>query len=184
MNKDEPFDASTAGSPNHIRQATAADAPRLSELARKAFYEAFKNDTAPEDLRSYMNAHFGTNLQLREICDPSSVVLMAFRGGMTAGYAHLRASPPPFQTENLPAVQLKRLYVRAAFWGTGTGAELMKRGLQAATAAGYRMIWLSCWENNRRALSFYSQWHFKPSGCRKFRVGREVQQDVLLSRPL
>jgi GNAT superfamily N-acetyltransferase len=184
MKKNAPLDTPTAGPPNRIRRATAADARGLSELARKAFYEAFKSDTAPEDLRAYVNTHFRTDLQLREIADPSSVVLMAFRDARAAGFAHLRASPPPFHAENLPTVQLKRLYLRAAFWGTGMGARLMQRSLQEAAAAGYRLIWLSCWENNRRALSFYRQWHFKPSGYRKFRVGRDAQQDVILSRPL
>jgi GNAT superfamily N-acetyltransferase len=168
----------------HIRRAETSDAARLTQLARAAFFEAFRSNTTEEDLRIYMNANFRERIQLSEIADPASIVLLAHCAKHPVGFTHLYPSKTPFKGTRHRPLQLKRMYLLASCLGTGIGASLMQRSLSEASLAGYHLIWLSCWEQNGRALSFYRKWGFKPVGQRKFRVGCDVQQDVILSRKI
>jgi ribosomal protein S18 acetylase RimI-like enzyme len=45
-------------------------------------------------------------------------------------------------------------------------------------------MWLSCWENNHRALAFYRRWGFVETGRTLFPVGEDRQLDIVLSRAL
>ncbi len=44
------------------------------------------------------------------------------------------------------SLEIERLYVRAAFHGTGTGAALMERALEEAAKKEKSMVWLGVWE--------------------------------------
>jgi hypothetical protein len=53
-----------------------------------------------------------------------------------------------------------------------------------ARAKGFAAVWLSSWEKNHRGNAFYQKWGFDRVGEKTFDVGGDVQEDVILSRPL
>ncbi len=61
--------------------------------------------------------------------------------------------------------ELYALYVRPAWWSTGTGRTLMQRVLAKSAGAGFPSITLWVLRDNRRARRFYERAGFAPDGA-------------------
>jgi GNAT superfamily N-acetyltransferase len=84
----------------------------------------------------------------------------------------------------LAPVELQRFYADRSAIGHGVGAALMRASLDAARSAGHRTLWLGVWERNARAISFYERWQFETVGDHKFRLGSDLQTDLIMARPV
>ena len=67
--------------------------------------------------------------------------------------------------EERRVAELYALYVRPAWWSTGTGRALMDRVLARSARAGYSSITLWVLRDNRRARRFYERAGFAPDGA-------------------
>ena len=167
-----------------IRRGTVADAALLSELGARTFSETFAADNTPEDLAAYMAASFNVAQQTAELNDTASTFLIAEVDGRAAGYAKLHDGEPEKGVEGAKPVELVRLYVSREWLGRGVGEQLMRACLDEARQAGHKTIWLGVWERNPRAQAFYRKWNFRPVGEHMFRLGSDLQRDVLMERTL
>ena len=61
---------------------------------------------------------------------------------------------------------------------------MMQQALDRARAKGFAAMWLSSWKKNHRGNAFYRKWGFETVGEKTFTIGRDVQEDFVLSRPL
>jgi diamine N-acetyltransferase len=178
----------------HVRPATVADAPRLSQLGATTFREAFEGENTPEDMARYLAEAFTPDRQTAEITDLAGTVLLAeHRGRGTfedtedaelVGYAHLVSGPAPEAVRGPAPLELKRLYVARAWHGQGVAQALMDAALDAARARGAETLWLGVWERNPRAVAFYAKYGFTRVGEHTFVLGADTQTDWLLARPL
>ncbi len=75
--------------------------------------------------------------------------------------------PHPLTTrgEDGSVAELYALYVRPAWWSTGTGRALMEQVLARTSRAGYLSITLWVLRDNRRARRFYERAGFAPDGA-------------------
>lgn len=167
-----------------IRRGKVADAALLAELGARTFSETFAVDNTPEDLAAYMATAFNVAQQTAELKDPASTFLIAEVDGRAAGYARLHHGEPEKGVEGAKPVELVRLYVSREWLGHGVGAELMRACIDAARQAGHETIWLGVWERNPRAQAFYRKWNFRPVGEHMFRLGSDLQRDILMERAL
>ena len=167
-----------------VRKADRQDAEMLAALGKRAFYEAFADQTAPEDMAAYMQTTFAIDKVKAELNNKDSLYLIAELQSDPVGYAYLSKPRPPGCIEDPDAIQLTRLYLRKKGYGLGVGNSLMQVCLDESGARGYRTIWLSSWELNGRANAFYKRWHFKVAGRQKFVVGSDVQNDHIFRRDL
>ena len=108
----------------HVRPATIADAPQLSQLGATTFRETFEGENTPADMARYLAEAFSPDRQAAEITDPASTVLLAEHRGTSGdaelvGYAHLVSGPAPEAVRGAAPVELKRLYVARAWHGSG-----------------------------------------------------------------
>ena len=167
-----------------IREAMRQDADLLAGLAKRAFYEAFADQTAPEDMAAYLQTTFARAKVKTELNSKDSLYLIAELQTEPVGYAYLSKARPPGCIEDPDAIQLTRFYLLKKCYGRGVGNSLMQACLDESGARGYRTIWLSSWELNGRANAFYKRWHFKVAGRQKFVVGNDVQNDYIFRRDL
>ena len=167
-----------------IRRATPEDATRLAAFGRQAFTDTFGAVNTPEDLAHYLEATYGPDLQRAEIANPRVSCWLAEAEGRVAGYALLRRGPAPSLVADDSAVELGRLYAGREFIGHGVGSLLMRAALDEAKDAGIRTMWLGVWEHNARALGFYQRWKFEIVGRQPFLLGRDLQQDYVMVRPV
>ena len=120
----------------HVRPATIADAPQLSQLGVTTFRETFEGENTPADMARYLAEAFSPDRQAAEITDPASTVLLAEHRGTSGdaelvGYAHLVSGPAPEAVRGAAPVELKRLYVARAWHGQRVAQALMHAVLRA-----------------------------------------------------
>ncbi len=77
-----------------------------------------------------------------------------------------------------------RLYARRDWIGRKAGAALMQACLDEAAAKRNDTIWLDVWEKNARAIVFYERWGFVEVGSQPFRLGEDIQNDLIMARPV
>ena len=163
-----------------FRRAGHADAARLSEFAARTFAETFGPDNRPEDIAAHLASSYGVAQQARELADADIVTLVVGAGEALAGYAQVRRSvPPPCVTGTAP-VELYRFYVDRPWQGAGLARRLMKEVFRVARELGGRILWLSVWERNPRAIAFYAKCGLHDAGTTVFYVGPDRQTDRVL----
>ena len=167
-----------------IRRGTVEDAALLFELGARTFSETFAADNTPEDLAAYLATNFNVAQQAAELEDPASTFMIAEVEGRAAGYAKLHDGEPEKGVEGANPVELVRLYVSRDWLGRGIGEQLMRACLDEAKQAGHETIWLGVWERNARAQAFYRKWNFRAVGEHMFRLGSDLQRDILMERTL
>ena len=166
----------------HIARET--NAALLSTLGYQTFAQAFRELNNPEDFEAYLSSAFSLAAISGELVDARAEFFVAFQGAEPVGYFKLFAGPAPECVSPLPAIELARLYAVESHWGTGVGRALMKQALTLARDKGFAALWLSSWKENQRGNAFYDKWGFDKVGEKTFTIGKDVQEDFVLSRPL
>lgn len=170
-----------------LAKANAATAAHLAELGRKTYADTFAATTRPEDLAIFLAETFGPELQLAELQHPETTFLLAHMQGTLVGYAKLREPSPlglPEGQDPAGRLEIERLYVRDDWQGTGLGAALMRGILALAEQLHCAAVVLGVWEKNDRARAFYQRFGFRQVGQHEFRLGQDVQTDLILRKGL
>ena len=167
-----------------FRKAAVKDAELLSMLAEDTFRKAYDSEMDADDVETYIHEHFYVGRQRQEISDPKTDILITFRKGQPIGYSMIRLNALPACINTNSAVELKRFYLLPEAKGSGVADSQMQATLINAKSKNYTAMWLGCWENNARAISFYKRWHFKPVGHQNFLVGSDLQRDIVFLKEL
>jgi ribosomal protein S18 acetylase RimI-like enzyme len=166
----------------YIRQATTADNVLLAELGARTFQDAFGAYNTSENMKDYLSASFNPEKQAAELVEPLSVFLIAEAHGAAVGYARLKQNVPPSAITGLRPIELDRIYVRKDWIGRRVGTTLMKTCLKEAEMRACDTIWIGVWEDNKRARRFYRKWGFVEVGTQIFKLGDDLQNDLLMQR--
>lgn len=164
-----------------IRRAETADAPALAALAARIFTETFAADTAPDDLAAFLAKAYGVRQQSEEIANPDVITFVVEAPQGLVAYAQVRrGGKTPKCVDVMGPVELWRFYVQKDLHGGGIAHRLMAEVMDAARELGGQNIWLSVWERNPRAISFYGKHGFRDLGAEDFWVGSDCQTDRIL----
>jgi len=170
-----------------IAKANLATATRLAALGRQTFSETFAADNTPEDMAAFLAETYGPDIQLSELQQPQCTFLQAEMQGELVGFAKLwRDSTLGLGAGEsaLGRLEVKQLYVVEDWIGTGLGAALMRRVLDLAQAEQCTAIVLGVWERNERAKAFYQRFGFREVGEQAFKLGEDIQRDLILRKGL
>lgn len=167
-----------------IRPAVPDDAAILADLGVRTFRETFERICSVEDMEAFLARTYGEALQRAELADPSRPGAVLEIDGQPSGFLQLRLGySEPGVTGQHP-VELQRIYVLRACHGGGYGAALMQVAMDLAHAWGADQLWLGVWENNHKALAFYGRWGFREVGEHIFKIGDQVDRDLILAKEL
>ena len=167
-----------------IREAGWKDAELLVEIGKRAFREAFAEQTSSEDMAAHLRTTFSLDDIKTQLDDKDTLYLISDLQAEPVGYAYLYPTQPPAAIKDPMAIQLIRFYLLEKCYGLGVGNTLMQSCLTESSARGYRTVWLSSWELNGRANAFYRRWHFKVVDRQQFVVGSDFQNDFIFRRDL
>lgn len=167
-----------------IRNAGPTDADLLVELGKLSFYEAFSEETDPEDMAEHLQTMFRVEDIKEQLNNDLSSFIIIEIDSLAAGYAYLYPETPPVCVEEPNPIQLVRFYLRRDYYGRNVGNSMMKACLEKAQSKGYQSFWLSSWELNHRANAFYKKWGFEIVGGAKFKVGADIQDDFIFAKKI
>ena len=175
-----------------IRAVSTADAPQIAAVMRDSWFAAYggiiadqiiDRVTAPDD-GARVRQSFGTRPWQRMIAAvapyprPAAAAAEAAEAAAAPGIVGYASFGPELNVLGMSwpyprtaagaegrVAELYALYVRPAWWSTGTGRALMDHVLARVSAAGYRCITLWVLEDNARARRFYQRAGFTPDGA-------------------
>lgn len=170
--------------PVTIRRAVESDAGPLAQLAELTFRQAFATDNSDADMSLHCETSFGTKIQRAEILDANTVFVLAVSEGAMIGFGQLRLSSPKDCVPGDVPAELYRIYVLSDWHGSGAAQSIMSAALDVAVANGSDAVWLGVWEHNDKAINFYRKHGFGVVGEHEFRLGDDVQRDLVLAADL
>ena len=174
-----------------IRQAGAADAGVLAELAAVTFALACPPHTTAEAIAAFVRDVLAEVNFAAYLADPERMLFLAEDQDtrLSLGYTMLIFGEPA-DSDVLaaigirPTVELSKCYLRAETHGRGVAGLLMTATLDAARERGARGAWLGVNEENARAIRFYGKHGFAAVGTKHFLVGDRYEDDYVLEREL
>jgi GNAT superfamily N-acetyltransferase len=168
-----------------IRACGPGDAARLALVAQASFLEAYVDVLPVADVLDHCRHEHGEAAYAAWLAKPDYRLWIAevAQTEVPVGYAMLSPPDLPVPTDAYD-VELKRIYLLHRFHGSGVGARLMAAALEAARAGGFRRLLLGVYGENAKAMSFYGRQGFTRAGVRKFQVGANLYDDLVLARPI
>jgi GNAT superfamily N-acetyltransferase len=173
-----------------IRAGSAADAAQIAAVQREGWFAAYEGIisreiidrvTAPDDgarVRQTYRTRPWQKLIVAEAGEQDAAGSPGSRVPAAPGIAGYASYGPEVNvlTEPWPhpltdagrdgqIAELYAMYVRPAWWSTGTGRALMDRVLARTSRAGYQSIVLWVLRDNTRARRFYQRAGFAPDGA-------------------
>ena len=168
-----------------------ADAAQIAEVQRESWFGAYTGIIADETIDRFTAFDDGARVRQSFRTRPWQRMIVAVpdgedgedggEGSGIVGYAAFGPEtdvlgapwPHPLSTdgEERRVAELYALYVRPAWWSTGTGCALMDRVLARSVAAGYSSVTLWVLRDNRRARRFYKRAGFAPDGATNVLTG-------------
>jgi len=166
--------------PIAILLITATDLETLVHLSRKVFYDSFNHMNSPENMKEYMDRAFNPQQLLSELNNPLSEFYFIVTDDVVAGYLKINRSGAQSDVQDDSSLEIERIYVDDEFQGRGLGARLLSKAKERAKEMKLKYIWLGVWEKNTDAKRFYERHDFRQFDTHEFRMGDEVQTDLLM----
>jgi len=144
-----------------IRPATSADLPRLGRLGALLVEEHHAFDTrrflptrdrTPADYAAFL---------VRQLADPSVIVLVADDHGDVIGYAYATIEGYDYMSLRGPAGVIQDVIVDPEFRGRGVGAMLLEATLTELDMRGARQVVLTTAERNEGAQRLFAKSGFR-----------------------
>ena len=167
-----------------IRFATTADAELIADMSRQTFYDTFAASNTKEDMDKFMNEVFTHEALIKEVERNTDTFLLAYDEEEAVGYVRMRESESPRSFAGASALEIARIYATYNAIGKGVGKALMNACIEIAIARGKKIIWLGVWEQNQRAIDFYTKWGFEKFDTHVFMLGNDKQTDWLMKKTL
>lgn len=169
----------------NIRPLEADDAAALALVGQATFLETYAHVLPAADILFHCEHEHGAARYAGWLGEPGYDFwgVEVAGGGPMVGYVMLCAPDLPVVT--VPGdLEIKRIYLMSKFQGGGVGARLMEVAAERARARGAGHLWLGVFGENASAIGFYARQGFTQAGVRKFQVGANTYDDLVLARRL
>lgn len=167
-----------------LTRVSAGDVNTLKEIGIDTFNEAFAHLNTPENMAHYLNTAFTDQKLLEEINNPCSEFYMARLDNRVIGYLKISYGPAQTELKDNEGLEIERIYVLQEFHGKKVGQTLFNKGLDIAATMKKSYVWLGVWEHNAKALAFYKKNGFEVFDSHEFRLGDDLQTDLMMKRNL
>jgi ribosomal protein S18 acetylase RimI-like enzyme len=168
-----------------IRPCSAGDAAALALVGQATFLETYATVLPPGDILAHCAHEHGEGRYAAWLADPAYRLWAAVvaETGVMVGYVMLCPPDLPTPTDEHD-LEVKRIYLLSRFQGGGVGARLMQTALDAARASGAQRVLLGVYGKNDAAIAFYTRQGFIQAGVRRFQVGANTYDDLVLAKSL
>jgi diamine N-acetyltransferase len=163
-----------------IVQVTLNDLAQLQVVGRQTFAEKFSEGNSSENLDKYLVEAFSTEKLRSELNDQESEFYFATLDEKVIGYLKVNFGKAQTELKDENAMEIERIYVLKDFHGKNAGQLLLEKAIEISRTKNAAYIWLGVWEENPRAINFYSKNGFIAFDKHIFTLGNEAQTDIMM----
>ncbi len=167
-----------------IHNAALKDLTTLQAVAKQVFFETFAPYNTAENMQKYLEESFSEEKLSAELNNPESFFYMAWDGDAAVGYLKLNTGKAQTEPQEAAALEIERIYVKSEYQGKKVGQLLYHKALEIAKERNSSFLWLGVWEENQRAINFYTKNGFVAFDEHKFKFGDEIQTDIMMKKML
>lgn len=167
-----------------ILRIKPTDVALLQNIARQTFYETFSALNSAENMQLYLDKTFSTENLTLLLSSTEIQFYVAISQTQVVGYLQLNMGKA--QTEHIDsnACEIERIYVLQQFHVKEVGIHLLEKAIAVAYFINAPFLWLGVWEENKRAIRFYTKHGFIPFDTHIFMLGNDAQTDILMKKML
>lgn len=163
-----------------IRKATISDLEIIQKISIQTFVETFAEVNTVENMANYIEENFSLEQIASEINNPNSQFYLATLSSEVVGYLKINFGDAQTEIHSQQAMEIHRVYVLKEFHGKKAGQLLLDEAIKIAAKSEVNTLWLGVWEENHRALQFYSKNGFVEFDKHIFTLGDDIQTDLLM----
>jgi ribosomal protein S18 acetylase RimI-like enzyme len=167
-----------------IKKVGIEELAALQTISRETFAQTFDAHNSPEDMQNYLNTSFATDKLKAELSNPESEFYFAKAGDTIIGYLKVNTGAAQSELKDSNAFEIERIYVDQAYLGKKIGQLLFNKAIDLAILKKASYVWLGVWEENHRALAFYTKNGFVPFDKHLFKLGNDEQTDIMMKLEL
>ncbi len=167
-----------------IRKALLQDIEQLQAISRKTFGETFADRNTVENMNKYLTEELSIEKLTAELTNPDSEFYFALLDNEVVGYLKLNSSSTQTDVKDNNALEIERIYVSKEYHGRKVGQVLYNKALEVAKQKGVDYIWLGVWEENLKAIGFYTKNGFVEFDRHIFKLGDDEQKDIMMKRAI
>jgi diamine N-acetyltransferase len=167
-----------------IRECTHEDLFILQKISEETFYETFKDQNSPENMKAYLKRAFNLNQLEKELSNISSRFFFIYLNNEVAGYLKVNTNEAQSEEMGDEALEIERIYIKDHFQKHGLGQSLYNKAIEVAVEHNKKKIWLGVWERNENAIAFYKKMGFVQTGTHSFYMGDEEQIDMIMTKTI
>ena len=158
------------------------DLIKLQTISRSTFAQTFNEHNNPEDMQAYFDNSFSVEKLSSELNNQNSTFYFAVDNSINSVVGYLKVNTGDAQSEkkDLNAFEIERIYVDKTYFGKKVGQLLFDKAIEIAKSKKVSYVWLGVWEENHRALAFYTKNGFKAFDKHLFKLGNDEQSDILM----
>jgi ribosomal protein S18 acetylase RimI-like enzyme len=169
-----------------IVPVSISDLIKLQTISRSTFGQTFNEHNNPEDMETYLNSSFSAEKLSAELNNKYSEFYFAINNEVNEVVGYLKVNTGDAQSEkmDLNAFEIERIYVDKAYFGKKVGQLLFNKAIEIAKSIKVSYVWLGVWEENHRALAFYTKNGFIAFDKHIFKLGNDEQTDIMMKLTL
>jgi ribosomal protein S18 acetylase RimI-like enzyme len=156
----------------------------LQNISIKTYYDTFRTFTNKETMKKYLEEAYNITKLSKEIKRKGVFFYFLYKDNEIIG--HVKLNKKPFQSDinDEESLEIERIYIQKEHQGNGYGKYLINFSIKMAARLKKKYIWLGVWERNNKALNFYRKMGFEEFGKHPFRMGDEIQTDLLMKKKI
>ncbi len=167
-----------------ILQINDSHIAALQKIGRQTFSETFAESNTAENMAKYLEEAYSYENLSAELNDPNSIFYFAMMDQNVIGYLKLNFGASQTELKDNNALEIERIYVLKEFHGKKVGQLLFDKAIEIAKEYHVDYVWLGVWEENKRALQFYTKNGFVEFDQHIFVLGDEAQTDIMMKLEL
>lgn len=163
-----------------IEQINHSHIAALQQIGRQTFSETFAESNSAENMAKYLGEAYSHEKLSAELNNPNSFFYFAMLGEKVIGYLKINMGGSQTELKDNDALEIERIYVLKDYHGKKVGQLLFDKAIAIAKQQHLAYVWLGVWEENKRALQFYTKNGFVEFDQHVFVLGDEAQTDIMM----
>jgi ribosomal protein S18 acetylase RimI-like enzyme len=163
-----------------ITKATLDNLDLLQKISKQTFFETFAAFNSKENMKQYLNESLSLEQLKLELENEFSEFYFAYNENEVIGYLKINRGESQTEKTSKNSLEIERIYVLEKFQGKKVGQMLFQKAVEMAKSYQKNTIWLSVWEKNEKAIQFYLKNGFEIFEKHIFKLGEDLQTDLLM----